>query len=37
MDQAYLLSQFRAMPERLRALAAGLGPQQARYKLDMLY
>ena len=32
MDYPYLLSQFRAMPERLRALAAGLSPQQARYK-----
>ena len=32
MDYPYLLVQFRAMPERLRALAAGLSPQQARYK-----
>jgi len=32
MDYLYLHSQFHLMPERLRALAAGLSPQQARYK-----
>ena len=32
MNFPYLLSQFHAMPERLHALAAGLSPQQARYK-----
>jgi hypothetical protein len=32
MDTNYLISQFRATPERLRALAAGLSPQQACYK-----
>ena len=32
MDYDFLLSQFRATPERLRALAVGLSPQQARYR-----
>ena len=37
MDTAYILAQFLAMPERLRALAAGLIPQRARFKPAMLY